>query len=155
MAKKVPAPARRQSGVLPYRSHSKGIQVLLITSRSTGAWIVPKGNVEPYLSPRDSAMKEAWEEAGIQGEIHPKPTVLTWEYRKGDSHVAIDLFPMRVKETASIWPEFLDRKRKWMSLSKAIEKVEDPSLKGLLRTLPKMISSIKAPNSDKREKVRS
>lgn len=152
MAKKVPAPARRQSGVLPYRSHSKGIQVLLITSRSTGAWIVPKGKVEPHLSPRDSALKEAWEEAGIHGEVHPKP-VFAWEYRKGDTHVPIDLFPMRVSSTASIWPEYLDRKRKWMSLDKAIEKVADPSLKGLLRSLPKVIDTSKNAKSPKREKV--
>lgn len=140
MAKKIPVPARRQSGVLPYRSYSKGIQVLLITSRSTGAWIVPKGNIEPYLTAHESAAKEAWEEAGVHGEVDPKP-IYEWEYQKGSTYSQIDLYPMKVSNTASVWPEHTMRKRKWMSLPKAIEKVSDPSLRDLLKSLPKLIKN--------------
>ena len=59
----------RQSAALPYRQGNKGLEVLLISTRKGGRWIVPKGIVEPGLTPRDSARKEAAEEAGIEGQM--------------------------------------------------------------------------------------
>ena len=59
----------RQSGLIPYRRTESGLDVLLIVSRNSGNWIVPKGHLEPGLSPRESARNEAIEEAGVDGNI--------------------------------------------------------------------------------------
>ena len=139
MAKKVPAPVP-QSGVLPYRSTPDGLQVLLVTSRTTGDWIPPKGHIEPFMSPQDSAAKEAWEEAGVFGDVL-EATPFPWEYSKKSLRFRVDLYPMRVSEVHSIWPEHLTRKRKWMGIAKAIDKVNDPRLKLYLRSFAELVAN--------------
>ncbi|NET56922.1 MAG: NUDIX hydrolase [Symploca sp. SIO2E6] len=71
----------KQSGVIPYRLREGITEVLLITSINSKRWIIPKGLVEPGMTPQDSAAKEAWEEAGVIGEV--LPTLMgTYDYRK-------------------------------------------------------------------------
>lgn len=69
----VPPEFYRQSGVIAVREGDEEIQVLLITSSKGERWVIPKGVVEPGLSPAESAAKEAWEEAGPRGTLHPEP----------------------------------------------------------------------------------
>jgi 8-oxo-dGTP pyrophosphatase MutT (NUDIX family) len=63
----------QQSGVIPYRRVQNQLEILLITSIRRGRWIIPKGLVEPHLSPAESACQEAWEEAGVVGQVDSKP----------------------------------------------------------------------------------
>jgi 8-oxo-dGTP pyrophosphatase MutT (NUDIX family) len=72
MGRKACASNYKQSGVIPYRKKQGKIEVMLITSRNKGRWIIPKGVIEPDLNPRASAAKEAFEEAGVQGDVHSK-----------------------------------------------------------------------------------
>ncbi|WP_243663517.1 NUDIX hydrolase [Rhodothermus marinus] len=58
-----------QAGVLPVRQQNGRIEVLLITSRTVGRWILPKGNVKRHQTPIEAALQEAYEEAGIRGRI--------------------------------------------------------------------------------------
>jgi 8-oxo-dGTP pyrophosphatase MutT (NUDIX family) len=55
--------------VIPYRIRDGKIEVMLITSSTRKRWIIPKGMIEPDMTPQDSAAKEAWEEAGIIGQV--------------------------------------------------------------------------------------
>lgn len=69
----VPEWMYRQSAVIPYRFGADGLEVLLITSRKRKRWVLPKGVVEPGMTPAGSAEKEAFEEAGIEGRVDDRP----------------------------------------------------------------------------------
>ena len=126
---------RPQSAVLPYRRCKGGVEVLLVTSLDTGRWVLPKGNVEPGMSARESAEKEAYEEAGIRGSADKESmgafTYLKTE-KKGGGVREVEVFPMEVTKTLDDWPEKNTRKRKWMSVEKAAGAVLEKKLKKLL-----------------------
>ncbi len=126
-----------QYGVLPYRIEPSGeVRILLITSRDTGRWIIPKGNPEPGLLPRDSAMREALEEAGIEGEISAEP-IGTYRYvkqkRDGEAVPAdVAVFPLKVSRQLDDWAERHERTTRWFTLAEAAGSVAERSLRGLI-----------------------
>lgn len=132
------APARRwsnvQYGVLPWRRSGRGVQVLLITTRTTRRWIVPKGWPATDMTPQESAAREALEEAGVAGEIAGK-IVGTFRHRKLHSGKIIvchiRLFAMRVTETLPEWQEKESRDFRWCSIQEAIARAE-PDLARLI-----------------------
>ena len=77
--------AIRQIAALPYRNVGRGlrapVQVLLVTSRESGRWVIPKGNFANSVSPHFAAAQEAEEEAGVRGAVCPTP-LGTYRYRK-------------------------------------------------------------------------
>tara|TARA_R110002167_G_scaffold60368_14_gene170602 strand:+ start:260 stop:703 length:444 start_codon:yes stop_codon:yes gene_type:complete len=129
-----------QSGVLAYRQRGEKLQILLITSRDTGRWVMPKGNVARGLTPRRSAGKEAFEEAGITGVI-ARRALGHYYYRKSEQKggriCRVELFPMQVMRMAGVWPEKSMRKRKWMSCSAAARSVMEADLGELIRDFSK------------------
>src|SRR5262249_32651877 len=58
-----------QAGAIPYAIVDGEVRVLLVTSRGSGRWLIPKGNIDPGLTPAEAAAKEAYEEGGIRGRI--------------------------------------------------------------------------------------
>jgi 8-oxo-dGTP pyrophosphatase MutT (NUDIX family) len=66
---KATAAVPHQAGIIAYRVKGGAIQVLLITSRDTGRWIIPKGNISSGSTPAEAAEREAFEEAGIKGTL--------------------------------------------------------------------------------------
>lgn len=120
-----------QAAVIPYRIFEGKIEVLLITTRNKGKWIVPKGWIEPDLASFDSARKEAMEEAGVKGSVSPVPLGC---YRHGstDKDPVVEVFLMRVDRELPSWPEKSQRKRRWVSLEEAYEHVEEEGLKSIL-----------------------
>jgi 8-oxo-dGTP pyrophosphatase MutT (NUDIX family) len=70
---------------LPYRTIGDGltapIEVLLVTSRGTGRWVIPKGNSGKGEAAHAAAAREAEEEAGVIGAICPA-ALGRYEYRK-------------------------------------------------------------------------
>lgn len=111
----------RQSGVVPYRIKDGELEILMITSRKNGKWIIPKGVVEPYMTPQQSAAQEAYEEAGIYGEVGDQP-VGRYEVDKWGGVCTIVVYPMLVTKEYDDWMEKNFRKRRWMSPEKAAEK---------------------------------
>jgi adenylate cyclase len=103
----------KQSGVIPFRRKDGGYEVLLITTRRSGNWILPKGIIEPDLTPSDSAIKEAFEEAGVSGviaaDIHG-----TYAYDKWNGRCDVTLYPLEVTVEHANWPEGDVRERKWV-----------------------------------------
>ncbi|WP_243455673.1 NUDIX hydrolase [Sphingosinicella sp. BN140058] len=128
-----------QYGVVPLRVEAGALRVLLITSRETRRWVVPRGNPIGGLSPAASAAQEAYEEAGVRGTIAPDP-LGSYRYdkkRKNGSVVPthVQLFEMRVIEELATWPEARERERRWFAPADAAEIVDEPDLKQLLRRL--------------------
>lgn len=123
---------RMQYGALCWRLGEAGTEVLLITSRDTGRWVIPKGWPMPGLSPEAAAAQEAWEEAGVSGAMNPL-CVGRYGYLKGLSVTssvpcAVAVFGMRVDKLAKTFPEMKERRRKWFSLQEASTLVAEPEL---------------------------
>lgn len=114
-------------------------KVLLITSRGTGRWIIPKGWPIEGRSMAGSAMQEAWEEAGVKGVIEEE-AIGDYCYEKVPGRgsvvpIVVQVYRMRVKELAKEYPERNQRQRKWFSLRKAADLISEPELKDMLRGL--------------------
>ena len=125
-----------QSGVLPWRLKGrKKPEVLLVTGRRSGRWMIPKGWPMPGKSLADSAAQEAFEEAGIEGKLGEAP-IGTFRHVKqhvlfGEMVVDILVHPLAVKRELRDWPEKGERSRKWFALDIAATRVDSSDL-GLL-----------------------
>jgi 8-oxo-dGTP pyrophosphatase MutT (NUDIX family) len=123
-----------QAGLIPFRRKGGEVEVLLITTLKRKRWVIPKGLIEPDLSPAESALMEAEEEAGIQGTVDSEP-LGTYEYRKWGGTCRVEVYAMRVNKTLDDWPEAETRSREWFSIEEAVERVAQNGLKSLIRCL--------------------
>jgi 8-oxo-dGTP pyrophosphatase MutT (NUDIX family) len=127
-----------QYGVIPVRAApGGGVEVLLITSRETRRWVVPRGNAIPGLGPAGSAAQEALEEAGIVGEVEPA-AIGQYSYEKRRRFgilvpAVVHLFRMRVAEERDDWPEKDQRERRWFEPEEAAAAVHEDELARLIR----------------------
>nr|WP_249139004.1 NUDIX hydrolase [Actibacterium sp. MT2.3-13A] len=111
-------------------------EVLMITSRDTGRWVIPKGWPIEGLSPPQSAAQEAWEEAGVEGKVYDRKLGV-YSYAKGmdkgaDLPCTVAVYPLKVKTLRDKFPERSERRRKWMSPKKAAQRVNEPELAEIL-----------------------
>lgn len=130
--------ARIQYGALCWRDSGtgSGIEVLLITSRDTGRWIIPKGWPMPGLAPEAAAAQEAWEEAGAQGVVNPL-CVGRYGYHKcltpeAQVPCAVAVYGMQVTHLADSFPEAKERSRQWFPTATAATLVNEPDLGRLI-----------------------
>jgi len=141
-------PTRLQYGALCYRTTRKGkVRVMLITSRRTRRWISPKGWPIKSLSPAATAAREAWEEAGVRGEV-AKRSIGFYPYQKylGRGRTVtclVQVFPLRVTHRAERFPEAEQRKIRWFKPKKAAKLVREPELAQLIRNLPDLLAGSK------------
>ena len=133
-------PKQIQVAALCYRDTQEGKRVLLITSRDTGRWIVPKGWPIDGLDGPGSALQEAWEEAGVtEADIESAPLGV-YEYGKRMNEgltvpVRTQVYLTRVRDLSTDYPESNERKRAWFSPGEAANLVEEPDLKAILHAL--------------------
>ena len=125
-----------QVGALPYRMAGAVTSILLVTSRQTGRWVVPKGNLMIGKMPHEAAAIEAEEEAGVLGRISPLP-IGEFEYAKilsdGSSVPAlVTLFPLEVEQELARWKEVDQRRRQWFTAAEAAVLVEEVELGELI-----------------------
>lgn len=129
---------KSQYAALPYRVQGKDEQlVLLVTSRDTGRWVIPKGWPMKNRKPHRAATLEAFEEAGVIGRAEKRP-IGTYEYDKrladGSKLLCkVAVFPLAVKALASEWPEAGERERRWFEPQQAANLVDEPALAQILR----------------------
>ena len=130
---------RSQCGALCWRMHRGRVEVLLITSRDTGRWVIPKGWPMAGLTAAEAARKEAWEEAGAEGRIAHDPIGLfaydKQRLPKEPLPCMVSVFPLRVTRLADKFPERGERRRKWFSAAKAAQKVAEAELRALMLDL--------------------
>jgi 8-oxo-dGTP pyrophosphatase MutT (NUDIX family) len=128
---------RSQFGALCWRQTKNDVQVLLVTSKRTGRWIVPKGWPVDGETPVEAAVTEAWEEGGVTGKAK-SICIGIYSYQKEFPDqpplpCIVSLFPLKVKSVAKDWPEKSLRKRRWVNLAEAADMVQEPELGTILR----------------------
>lgn len=136
-----------QFAALPYRLNDRGkIEVLLISSRDTGRWIIPKGwPIEGRTGP-ETAEIEAYEEAGIRGKAGTEP-LGTYDYIKREQNKSnrpcrVTVFAFHVLEDLSEWPEKSQRRQRWFPPGKAASKVDEPELAAIIRAFKELAADI-------------
>ncbi|MGJ8532782.1 MAG: NUDIX hydrolase [Alphaproteobacteria bacterium] len=133
----MPRGTQTQMAALPLRQSDSGDwRILMITSRDTGRWVLPKGWPMKGKNLRQAAEQEALEEAGVIGQISKNP-IGVYHYLKriedgADIPCEVVLYPMRVTKLLRRWPERNERKRKWFSAKGAAKRVMEEDLKDLL-----------------------
>ncbi len=142
---------RSQHAALCWRMHRGHVEVMLITSRDTGRWIIPKGWPMEGKTASEAAAQEAWEEAGVKGLIGEIALGL-YAYDKLRTPLdalpcAVTVFPLRVVRVADKFPERKERRRKWFSAARAARKVDEPELRALLAAIAEDPGLVQAPSS--------
>lgn len=127
---------RRQCAALPLSHQGDEMRVLLVTSRETRRWVLPKGWVEKRHSAAAQAAQEAYEEAGIRGRVAETP-IGTYGYRKRLSNGAsipceVEVYPLEVDQLLDRWPEMAERERRWFTLEDAAAAVQEDGLGELM-----------------------
>lgn len=139
---KVGAP-RQQIAALPYRIAEQGVlEVLLVTSRDTGRWIIPKGWPMKNKKPHKAAAQEAAEEAGVKGSVAQTPIgqYRYWKRRTRDFVLCqVNVYPLRVSKHLKSWPERGQRELRWFTPDEAALHIEEPELAALIRELPQRV----------------
>ena len=121
-------PPELQVAALCCRAGENGTEVLMITSRDTGRWVMPKGWLMDGKNAAEAACEEAWEEAGVNH----------YEKRLDDGYVApveVQVYRIDVEELDDAYPESRERARLWLDPATAANRVDEPSLKELLLQL--------------------
>jgi 8-oxo-dGTP pyrophosphatase MutT (NUDIX family) len=125
-----------QVAALPYRVTEAGVEILLITSRRTHRWIVPKGWLVAGTPPSANAAREAMEEAGISGEVDAR-ALGSFHYMKEMKRgvgvpCRVSLYPLKVTRQRKTWAEKAARETKWYPVAEAAALVGEPELKRLI-----------------------
>lgn len=137
------AATKRKSGTqyaaLPYRMLGTGLEVLLVTSRRTRRWIVPKGWPVEGLQPAACAAAEALEEAGVTGVVE-KTSIGHYRYLKHHKSrpsepCKVEVYALRVTQQRKSWAESQQRERRWYSVPEAAAAVDEPLLRLLILEL--------------------
>ncbi len=137
--RKINGGAVSQFAALPWRHTGAGVEVLLISSRETKRWVIPKGWPISGLSPPEAAAREAFEEAGVGGVIDHRPMGrFEYDKRLGDGtlqHCVVTVFGLERMIQHATWPEQGERRVRWFSVPDAANAVREPGLAKIIRRL--------------------
>ncbi|MBV9570712.1 MAG: NUDIX hydrolase [Alphaproteobacteria bacterium] len=140
-----PADDAVQYAALPWRKRLGKLEILLITTRTTKRWIVPKGWPIPGLSSSDCAAHEAAEEAGVMGHV-ASSSLGSFRYEKqrrsgGNITCRVEVFAMEVARQRRSWPEKAERETRWCSVDEALGRVSEPGLRRVIAKFGKTITA--------------
>lgn len=128
-----------QSGVIPYRIRRGQLQIALVTASSGPHWTIPKGHIEPDMTPEASAAKEAFEESGLIGEVgHHR--VGKYIYEKRGALRQVNVYPLAVTKELKRWPEMAQRTRRWMTVDQAASHVRNAELRCCIQGIASALS---------------
>ena len=139
-SKKAPSAKRIQYAALPYRVNPGArTEVMLITSRQTRRWIIPKGWPQKDQSPHRSAAREAFEEAGVVGAVGRR-SIGSFSHNKrlkngGVVTCRVLVFPLKVDRQDKEWPEKAEREVRWLPAEQAAKTVKHPQLSEIISRL--------------------
>ncbi len=129
-----------QASAVPFRSTEAGIEFCLITSLSSGRWGFPKGLIDPGETAVETALKEAFEEAGLRGEIVGEP-LGDYRYAKWGSMLCVTVYLMEVNAAEESWLEADRRQRRWVSAETATDMLDRKYLARLLKLAVRRLGS--------------
>jgi 8-oxo-dGTP pyrophosphatase MutT (NUDIX family) len=136
-------PEACQVAALPFRiSEAGNLEVLLVTSRETQRWLIPKGWPMKGKKPHEAAAQEAVEEAGVEGEISRKPLGRYSYWKRKSDHFQlcqVDVFGLSVQRQLKNWRERGQREARWFDVAEAADRVLEPALADLIRRLPEEV----------------
>jgi 8-oxo-dGTP pyrophosphatase MutT (NUDIX family) len=129
----------QQAGVIPFRIGPNGLEVLLVTSRATARWVIPRGNIKRGQTARQAAKREAYEEAGVKGTIKAVP-LGAYTYDKLvrpclPLPAIVEVYTLQVEKQAKKWPEQSQRQIQWFDAMSAVELVHERGLALLILQL--------------------
>ncbi|WP_245430898.1 NUDIX hydrolase [Rhodoplanes roseus] len=133
-----------QYAAVPYRRTEDGVtEVMLLTSRETRRWVIPKGWPIRGAKPHASAAREALEEAGLIGRTGTE-AIGSYRYDKRlkngvETRCKVEVFPLEVEGQRKRWREKGQRKLRWFTLLDAAQAVQEPGLRKLLRQLDTLL----------------
>jgi 8-oxo-dGTP pyrophosphatase MutT (NUDIX family) len=141
---------RPQVGALPVRFEDDGtLKILLITSRRSRKWIIPKGNLMKRLAPHDAAAREAFEEAGAIGAIEGRSRGC-YRHRKRKArrqlHCQVTVYVLTVEQRLDRFPEREQRMVRWFTVDDARGVIRNRKLRELVaRVSTDLVSSGRSP----------
>lgn len=131
-------PYRAQVAALPVRIGPNGPEVMLITSRESRRWIVPKGWPMKGRKDHEAAAQEALEEAGLEGRIRKHPIgAYTYDKRLPGSVAPcrVMVYRLDVEGERAAWRELGQRERRWFPLDEAAAVVAEPKLASMIKAV--------------------
>jgi 8-oxo-dGTP pyrophosphatase MutT (NUDIX family) len=133
----MPTARAQQVAALPWRRRNGNIEILLVTSRETRRWVIPKGWPIADLVASNAAKREAYEEAGVDGRVRRKPIGrYTYGKRAADGSrqtCVVTVFALGVTQQHRDWPERRERTRAWFKAKDAALKVQEIGLRANIR----------------------
>lgn len=126
----------QQVAALCWRRRKGTVEVLLVTSRETRRWVIPKGWPMDGLADYNAARREAFEEAGVEGHMRREPLGTFFYEKRGKKEVlpvTVTVYALEVETKRKAWPEMKERERSWFSTHDAVLRVAEPGLKNILR----------------------
>lgn len=125
----------KKVGVIPFQIIDGNITILLVTSIRTQRWILPKGNLKSNESRKKGGLREAFEEAGIDGKILKDfpITMVMPDKTVSNGEAPVIFYPMQVENQAETWPEQDRRERKWMVLDAALAEIPSADILSVLK----------------------
>ena len=127
----------RQVAALPWRHGADGVEIMMITSRETRRWVIPKGGRMVGKTDPQAAAQEAYEEAGVQGEtLDAVLGHFRYDKRLKTGSVqacVVAVYPLEVLIQLGAWPEDQQRQRRWMKQADAADAVHEADLAQLIR----------------------
>lgn len=143
-------PPKQQYAALCYRVRKKqgGLEILLLTSRDTGRWVIPKGWPMATKKAHAVAEREAFEEAGVKGKVEKEPLGY-YHYNKSlrtglKIPVRVQVHALEVQEMAKNFPEKGSRKLEWVSPEEAANRVNELELKALFSVFASRLPEVGA-----------
>jgi 8-oxo-dGTP pyrophosphatase MutT (NUDIX family) len=137
----IPPSAHAQVAALPVKMGDDGMaRVLLLTSRESKRWVIPKGWPMKGRKPHEAAAREALEEAGVTGHAGKKPIGAYTYFKRQEAHFdvcRVAVYLLRVEKQLRTWREKAQRHGRWFTLNEAADLVQEPGLVALLRNLAK------------------
>lgn len=121
----------QQAAVFAVRKSGADIEVCLIRRKDARTWGIPKGFIESGDTPEETALNEAWEEAGIHGQLVGE-AIGTYEYAKSGTRLTVAVYVMRVVEELTTWPEMRLRERRWVPMAEAASALRRHPVRPLL-----------------------
>ncbi|MFO0809752.1 MAG: NUDIX hydrolase [Gemmataceae bacterium] len=106
-------------------------RICLVTSSSGKRWILPKGAIEPGHSSVDTAVREAWEEAGVRGDVLDEPLGCYRTIKCGQACL-VTVYGIVVTDVSDRWPERNRRRRRWATPERAIRYLDVPAVQQVI-----------------------